>query len=175
MFDRLYVVTGGLSVEELARATLRRGTVVVEVQKYVAVHGRPFIQAWEETAQCTLKVGGLDNDSVQTDACSILNLLVKVVNVETTRPAPRAQDFTGAEELSGLALNLLYDFEQGVGVILNGHNGTSRRPAITEPRFNVMIKNGEDELVSREILNLMGIPQALQASEELLRELGLKA
>lgn len=176
MLDRLYVVTGGLSVEGLARTILRRGTVVVEVQKYIAIQGKPFTQAWEESVQCTLKMRGLDNDLVQTDACDVLNLMVKVVNVETSRPMPKAQKFAGAEELSGLTLNLLYDFEQGAGVILNGHNGTSKRPTIAEPRFNVAVEHGdEDELVIQEILNLMGVPQVLQTSDGLLRELGLKA
>ena len=174
MLDKLYVVTGGLSVEEVARAILRSGTVAVEVQKYISVQGKPFARAWEESAQCTLKVRGLDNDLAQADACGVLNLLAKVVNVETTRPLPEAQRFAGAEELSGLNLNLLYDFEQGSGVILNGHNGASKRPAIAEPRFDVVIEDGEDELVSQEILKLMGVPQALQMSDGLLQELGLK-
>lgn len=175
MFDRLYVVTGGLSVEELARAILRNGTAAVEVQKYISVQGKPFIPSWEEAVQCTLKVRGLDNDLMQADACSVLNLMAKVVNVETARPTPGACKFAGSEELSGLNLNLLYDFEQGVGVILNGHNGASKRPTIAEPRFGVVIEDGEDELVSQQILNLMGVPRALQMSEGLLQELGLKA
>lgn len=175
MFDRLYVVNGGLCVEDLARAILRGGTVAVKVQKYVSVQGKPFAQAWKEAAQCTLKARGLDNDLAQTDECGVLNLMAKVVNVEASRPASKARGFAGAEELSGLNLNLLYDFEQGVGVILNGYNGASKRPVITEPRFNVVISDKEDELVSQEILNLIGIPQVLQTSEGLLQELGLKA
>lgn len=101
--------------------------------------------------------------------------MAKVVNVEASRPASKVREFAGAEELSGLNLNLLYDFEQGVGVILNGYNGASKRPVITEPRFNVVISDKEDELVSQEILNLIGVPQVLQTSEGLLQELGLKA
>ncbi len=38
-----------------------------------------------------------------------------------------ARQFAGSEELLGLNLNLLYDFEQGVGVIQSGHNGIAVR------------------------------------------------
>lgn len=169
LLERLYLVSGGLTVEELAQAIQRGGTVSVDIQKYVSVGGQPFKAVWEEATQCTMKAQGLDNNLIQANVGEVLNVMTRVVNVEKTRPVP-ARQFAGSEELLGLNLNLLYDFEQGVGVIQSGHNGIAVRPTITEPRLRVVIDD-RDEQVGIEVLKLMGVPQKLLTSDGVLREL----
>lgn len=147
--------------------------MAVGVQKYIAVGGGAFVKTWEEPAQCTMRVRGMDVDFARIEAGGdVLNLSAKVVNAESAQLTEKGRDFSGSEELVGLNLNLLYDFEQGVGVILNGHSGTARRPVIEEPRLDVLLGDC-DELVGKKVLDLMGVPQVLQASERILRELNM--
>lgn len=173
MLKKLYLVSGGLTIDDVVRAIYRGGTVAVGMQKYTAVGSGAFVKTWEEPAQCTMRPRGMDADFAWIEAGGdVLNLSAKVVNAEAAQLTEKGRDFAGSEELVGLNLNLLYDFEQGVGVVLNGHNGSAKRAVIEEPQLDVLLGDC-DELVGKKVLDLMGVPQVLQASERILRELNM--
>lgn len=169
LFDRLYVMTEVPDVATWANAIRRRETVSVSVQKYVAVGDGPFRQAWTEPAQCTLKPGEIGNDQVRSENCELVNLMARVIDVSTTRPEPEMDGFAGARELLGLCVNAYYDCEHEVGLIIDGHNGMSRKPVIPQVKLNVVLN--DDELVNREMMKLRGIPEELWESLELLSEM----
>lgn len=152
-----------------ANAIRRRETVCVSVQKYVAVNGAAFKRAWAEPAQCTLKPGDFGNDQVRSEDCELVNFTARVIDVSTTRPEPEMDGFAGAQELLGLSLNSYYDCEHEVGLIIDGHNGISRRPVIPQVKLDVVVN--DDELVSQEIMRLKGIPEELWESLNMLSEM----
>lgn len=169
MLERLYVVTGWLELPKVSEMIRRRESVMLSVQKYVAVNNGPFKRAWAEPAQCALKPNSLGNDMVLSEDSQLVNISGRVVDVGTTRPASEMGGFDGAKELSGLSLNFYYDCERAVGVIIDGYNGLSQRPAIAPVRLDMVVS--DDELVSREAMRLRGIPEELHESRTLLSEM----